>query len=82
MAMSQGVASVSTSCDDLGNVINERRIEDLDESPRLFALELALKNQNVNQGARRAVPRTYIVLIAYTSTAEACSRFGFGCRAG
>jgi hypothetical protein len=50
MVMSQGVAAVSTSCDELGDVVNKRRIEDLDQSPRIHALELALKNQNNEQG--------------------------------
>ena len=44
--MSKAVANVSTSCDVLADTINDRRIEDLDRSPRLLALELALKNLN------------------------------------
>eukprot|EP01045_Picozoa_sp_COSAG04_P020377 COSAG04_NODE_2078_length_4851_cov_2.384891_3_plen_272_part_00 len=48
--MSQSVADVSTSCDILTESINERRVEDLDRSPRLLALELALKNLNSCQG--------------------------------
>jgi hypothetical protein len=50
MAISVAVAQVSTSCDDLGDSINQRRIEDLDRSPRLLALELALQNLNNRQG--------------------------------
>jgi hypothetical protein len=46
LVMSGAVADVSTSCDDLGTAINQRRIEDLDRSPRLRALELALQNLN------------------------------------
>ena len=50
LVMSSAVAAVSTSCDDLSSMINERRIEDLDMGPRLFQLELALKNLNHGQG--------------------------------
>jgi hypothetical protein len=50
LIMSGAVAEVSTCCDDISNAINARRIEDLDRSPRLLALELALKNLNSNQG--------------------------------
>ena len=50
LLMSSAVAAVSTSCDDLSSMINERRIEDLDMGPRLFQLELALKNLNNGQG--------------------------------
>ena len=50
LVMSSAVAAVSTSCDDLSSMINERRIEDLDMGPRLFQLELALKNLNNGQG--------------------------------
>ena len=50
LVMSSAVAAVSTSCDDLASMINERRIEDLDVGPRLFQLEIALKNLNNGQG--------------------------------
>jgi hypothetical protein len=50
LLMSRAVAAVSTSCDEMGNAINQRRIEDLDRSPRLLALELALENLNERQG--------------------------------
>eukprot|EP01052_Picozoa_sp_SAG31_P015329 SAG31_NODE_982_length_10556_cov_18.203883_9_plen_338_part_00 len=50
MAMSRGVADVSTSCDDLSDSINKRRIEDLNRGVRLMQLELALNNTNARQG--------------------------------
>jgi hypothetical protein len=50
LAMSTAVAQVSTSCDDLGNAINQCRIQDLGHSERLLALELALQNLNNRQG--------------------------------
>jgi hypothetical protein len=50
LLMSGAVAGVSTSCDELGNAINTRRIEDLDSGPRLMQLELALQNLNAMQG--------------------------------
>ncbi len=62
LAMSSAVAAVSTSCDDLLSSINERRIENLDLGPRLYQLEVALKNLNNAQGLGfivRAV-RSYI----------------------
>ena len=48
--MSSAVADVSTACDDVGEAISKRRIEDLDISPRLFALELALDKLNNGSG--------------------------------
>jgi hypothetical protein len=56
LVMSGAVADVSTSCDDLGNAINQRRIEDLDRSPRLLALELALQNLNSMQVSATRLP--------------------------
>jgi hypothetical protein len=50
LAISQAVAAVSTSCDDLGESINQRRIENLDTGARLMQLELALQNLNNRQG--------------------------------
>jgi hypothetical protein len=50
IAMSTAVAQVSTSCDDLGNAINQCRIQDLGHSERILALELALQNLNNRQG--------------------------------
>ena len=50
MVMSTAVAEVSSSCDDLTNEINRKRIGDLDESPKILALELALNNLNTHQG--------------------------------
>lgn len=48
--MSQSVAEVSTSCDDLCSSINGRRIEDLNQGPRMQQLELALGNLHNGQG--------------------------------
>ena len=46
--MSSAVAAVSTSCDDLRMILNERRVEDLSHGPSIMQLEIALNN--LNQG--------------------------------
>ena len=50
LQMSRCVAQVSSSCDDLMNTLNERRLDDLGSSEQLLALELALKNLHNGQG--------------------------------
>jgi hypothetical protein len=48
--MSRCVAQVSSSCDELMNTLNDRRLDNLGDSMRLLALELALKNLHNEQG--------------------------------
>jgi hypothetical protein len=50
LQMSQCVTLVSSSCDELMNTLNERRLDNLGDSERLLALELALKNLHNEQG--------------------------------
>jgi hypothetical protein len=50
LQVSRCVARVSDSCDELTNALNERRLDHLEDSDRLLALETALKNLHNEQG--------------------------------
>jgi hypothetical protein len=50
LQMSRCVAQVSSGCDDLMNTLNDKRLDNLGDSERLRALELALKSLNNEQG--------------------------------